>query len=127
MLITQLKNIFATIVMCFALTVAAEPVVLNLIFLQSVSNDAPDGQAVLLQSLDAERCKYMGTMKSATHTDDGLIDKVISSATGRIDRFINITRKICGERIETTSFQIELGRMLTFHPAGTKLTVLTKQ
>jgi hypothetical protein len=127
MLITQLKSIFMVIVMCFSLTVAAEPVVLNLILLQSVANDAPDGQAVLLQSLDADRCKYMGTMKSATHTDDGLIDKVISSAAGRIDRFINVTRKICGERIETTSFQIELGRMSTFHSTGTKLTVLTKK
>jgi hypothetical protein len=121
------KGIFAAIVMCIALSVAAEPVVLNLIFLQSIASDAPDGQAVLLQSLDADRCKYMGTMKSATHTDDGLIDKVISSAAGRTNRSINVTRKICGERIETTSFQIELGRMSFFHSTGTKFTVLTKK
>jgi hypothetical protein len=125
MLITQVKGIFAAIVMCVALTVTAEPVVLNLIFLQSVANDAPDGEAVLLQSLDTDRCKYMGAMKSAIHTDNGLIDKVISSAAGRVNRSINVTRKICGEHTETASFQIELGRMRTFHSAGTKVTVLT--
>lgn len=118
------KPIISVILACATFATVAGSGNLELLLLDAIPSDTPDGRLVVLLSTGSDGCRYLGTLESATHQVDGLADKLFTIAVGNTDRFIKGTRKQCGERVEPTSFMIPLGRMKPGPGAGSRVTVM---
>ena len=118
------KFIISGILACATFATLAGPGKLELLLLEAIPSDATDGRIVVLQSSGSDGCRYLGTLESATHQADGLADKLLTISVGNTDRFIKVTRKACGERLEPTSLMIPLGRMKPGRDAGARVTVM---
>ncbi|MES2877535.1 MAG: hypothetical protein V4713_03865 [Pseudomonadota bacterium] len=123
-MLTLYRPVISGILSCAAFATLAGSGKLELLLLDGIQSDAPDGRLVVLQSAGSDGCWYLGTLESATHQDDGLADKLLTISVGNTDRFIRVTRKKCGERLEPTLFMIPLGRMKPGREAGARVTVM---
>lgn len=122
-----LKHTLTAILVCATFPTLAGLSKLDLVLLNPIPSDAPDGRLVMLKGPGSDGCRYVGTLESASHQVAGLADKLMTAGIGNADRFVKVTRKDCGERVEPTTFLIPLGRMKPGPGVGTRLTVLVAE